>query len=57
VRNEDKGKNEKFDHLWMGPFKINDHCGGNYYFLEGLYGECFGWGFLNDGFLKIYLTK
>jgi TolA-binding protein len=23
ARNEDKGKHEKFDHLWMGPFRIS----------------------------------
>jgi hypothetical protein len=57
TRNEDKGENGKFDHLWMGPFKINDYCGNNAYFLEGLNGECFGWGSVNDRFLKHYLTK
>jgi hypothetical protein len=27
ARNEGKGKNAKFDHLWTGPFIINDHSG------------------------------
>jgi hypothetical protein len=57
ARNEDKGKHGKFDHLWMGPFRISDHCGSNAYFLEGLDGECFGWGPVNGRFLKHYLTK
>jgi hypothetical protein len=57
VRNEDKGKHGKFDHLWTGPFIFNDHCRGNAYFIEGLDGECFGWGPVNGRLLKHYLTK
>jgi hypothetical protein len=57
TRNEDKGKHGKFDHLWTGPFKINTYCGNNAYFLEGLNGECLGWGPVNDRFLKHYLMK
>jgi hypothetical protein len=57
ARNEDKGKHRKFDHLWTSPFRINAYCGNNAYFLEGLDGECLGWGPVNDRFLKHYLTK
>jgi hypothetical protein len=57
ARNEDKGKHEKFDNLWMGPFKIGAHRGNNAYFLEELNGECVGWGPVNDRFLKHYLMK
>jgi hypothetical protein len=57
ARSEDKGKHEKFDHLWMGSFKINAYCGGNTYFLEGSNGECLGWAPVNDRFLKNYLMK
>jgi len=55
--NEDKGNHIKFDHLWRGLFRINDHCRSNVYFLKGLDGECFGWGLANDRFLKHYLMK
>jgi hypothetical protein len=55
VRNEDKGKKRKFNHLWTGPFKINTYCNNNSYFLEGLNEECLGWGPVNGRFLKHYL--
>jgi hypothetical protein len=32
-RNEDKGKHGKFDHIWMGPFKIVTCYGVNAYLL------------------------
>jgi hypothetical protein len=57
VRNEDKGKHGKFNHLCIGPFKINTYCEKNAYFLEGLNGECLGWGPVNNMFFKHYLTK
>jgi hypothetical protein len=34
ARNEDKGKHRKFDHIWMGPFRINAYRGNTAYFLE-----------------------
>jgi hypothetical protein len=57
ARNEGKGKHEKFDNLWTRPFKINAYYRDNAYFLEGLDGECLGWGPVNNRFLKHYLTK
>jgi hypothetical protein len=33
VRNEDKGKHGKFDHLWLGPFRIVSYHGKNAYLL------------------------
>jgi hypothetical protein len=33
------------------------YTGDNAYFLEGLDGECLGWGPVNDRFLKHYLMK
>jgi hypothetical protein len=57
ARNEGKGKHAKFDHLWTGPFRICDHSGKNAYFLEGLDGESFDWGPVNDRFLKHYLME
>jgi hypothetical protein len=57
ARNEDKGKHGKFDHIWMGPFRISVYHGNNAYFLEELNGECVGWGPVNDRFLKHYLVQ
>ena len=33
ARNEDKGKHGKFDHHWLGPFKIAMYHGNNEYLL------------------------
>ena len=33
ARNEDKGKHGKFDHLWLGPFRIVSYHGKNAYLL------------------------
>jgi hypothetical protein len=52
VRNEDKGKHKKFDHLWIGPLRIDMYCENNAYFLEGINGECLGWGPVNGRFLN-----
>jgi hypothetical protein len=54
VRNKDKRKHEKFDHLWTVPYKIDMYYGDNAYFLKGLDGECLGWGPVNGKFLKHY---
>jgi hypothetical protein len=55
ARNEDKGKQRKFYHLWMGPYKVGAYYEDNAYFLKGLDGECLGWGPVNGKFLKCYL--
>jgi hypothetical protein len=34
AKNEDKGKHEKSDHLWLGPFKIATYHGNNSYLLR-----------------------
>jgi hypothetical protein len=54
TRNEGKGKHAKFDHLWTSMFRICNHSGKHYYFLEGLDEESFYWGLLNGRFLKHY---
>ena len=33
VRNEDKGKHGKFDHIWKGPYKIEAYHGNNTFIL------------------------
>jgi hypothetical protein len=56
ARNEDKGRHGKFDHLWMGPFRIVVYHGNNAYFLQELNGELTGGGPVNGRFLKHYLV-
>jgi hypothetical protein len=36
ARNEDKGKHGKFDHLWMGPFRIVAYHGKMLIFYKRL---------------------
>jgi hypothetical protein len=55
VRNEDKGKHGKFDHLWLGPFKIETYCGSNSYLLQKNNGDIIGGGPVNGRFLKHYI--
>jgi len=38
ARNEDKGKHGKFDHLWMGPFRIVTYHENNAYLLQKING-------------------
>jgi hypothetical protein len=52
--NEDKGKHGKFDHLWLGPFKIATYRGSNAYILQESNGDVVGGGLINDRFLKRY---
>jgi hypothetical protein len=54
ARNEDKGKHGKFDHLWLGQFKIVAYYGRNAYFLKENNGELVGGGPVNGKFLKHY---
>jgi len=39
VRNEDIRKHGKFDHVWLGPFKIVAYHGNNSYLLQELNGD------------------
>jgi hypothetical protein len=55
ARKEDKGKHEKFDHLWLGPFKIIAYCGSNNYILQKSNGDLVGGGPMNGKFLKHYV--
>jgi hypothetical protein len=56
ARNEDKGKHGKFDHLWLGPFKIAAYRGSNAYLLQESNGELIGGGPVNGKFLKNYIV-
>jgi len=55
-RNEDKGRHKKFDHFWMGPFRIVAYHRNNAYSLKELNGEIIGGGPVNGRFLKHYLV-
>lgn len=39
VRRVEKGKNEKFDPLWFGPFRVVEVRGNNTFSLENLEGD------------------
>ena len=55
-RREDKGKNGKFENLWLGPYSIHSATGNNAYFLQELNGaELFG-GPVNGRILKHYFS-
>jgi hypothetical protein len=56
ARNEDRGKHGKFDHLWLGPFKIVAYHGNNAYLLQEHNGDLVGGGPVNGRFLKHYLS-
>lgn len=43
ARNKDKGKHDKFENLWKGPFKIATYQGKNALLLKEMDGEdCLG---------------
>ena len=54
TRREDKGKHDKFDPLWYGPFKINEVRMNNTFMLENLEGEVLDM-LVNGQYLKHYL--
>ena len=54
ARHEDKGKHDKFDHLWKGPYLIAEDHGNNFYSLQGFDGDPFLDGLVNGRFLKHY---
>jgi len=54
-KNEDKGKNGKFDSLWKGPYIIKAFRGNNTFFLKDREGTNLPRGPLNGRMLKHYL--
>ena len=52
---QDKGKHEKFDSLWIGPFVIARVHQNNTFKLQSLEGEEVFDGPVNGWFLKLYL--
>jgi transposase InsO family protein len=57
VRNEDKGKHGKFDHLWTRPFRISVYYKKNAYLLEEINEESTSGGPVNGRFLKHYMVQ
>ena len=53
-RNEDKGKHEKFDSLWKGPYTIQAFKGNNAFFLKNNDGTDLPGGLVNGRMLKHY---
>ena len=52
---EDKGKHDKFDHLWVGPYIIVAHRGNNAFILQYQDGSHYEGGLVNGILLKHYL--
>jgi hypothetical protein len=55
ANNEERGKHGKFDHLWLGPFKIVAYHGNNVYLIQECNGDIVGGGPMNSMFLKHYI--
>jgi hypothetical protein len=53
---QEKGKHEKFDALWTGPFVIAEVQQNNTFVLQTLSGEPVSGGPFNGRFLKIYFS-
>ena len=51
---QDKGKHEKFDSLWIGPFVIDQVYENNTFKLQNLEGEEVIDGPMNGRFFKLY---
>jgi len=49
---QDRGKHNKFDSLWIGPFKIYEVFSNDTYKLQDLEGEAVFNGLVNGHFLK-----
>eukprot|EP00253_Pinus_taeda_P025418 PITA_25418 len=54
ARNEEKGKHDKFENLWKGPFKIAAYRGQNAFLMKEISGEDCPGGLINGRLLKQY---
>jgi hypothetical protein len=54
ARKEDSRKNDKFDHIWYGPFKVSSSEGKNSFLLEKLDGKILN-APVNGHFLNHYM--
>jgi hypothetical protein len=55
ARNEEKGKNGKFDNLWTGPYMIQDFRGKNAFFLNNANGSDLPGTLVSGRMLKHYV--
>jgi hypothetical protein len=53
---QDKGKHDKFEALWMGPFKISNVFSNNTFKLQNMENEEVFCGPVNGHFLKTYFS-
>jgi hypothetical protein len=53
---KDKGKHDKFEYLWMGPFKIFEVFSNNTFKLQNMENEEVFGGPVNGHFLKKYFS-
>ena len=53
---QDKGKHNKLDSLWTGPFMITQVQNNNTFMLQSLGGEEMFGGLVNEQFLKLYFV-
>jgi len=54
ARNDDKGKHNKFEKLWKGPYRNVAYRGKNSFLLKEMNGEDFPGGPVNGWLLKWY---
>ena len=53
---QEKGKHNKFDALWVGPFVITTVQQNNTFVLQNIAGEELAGGPFNERFLKTYFS-
>ena len=56
VRRQDRGKHDKFDNLWFGPFKVSAVLHNNTFLLENLNDNHSVGGPVNGRFLKHFFV-
>ena len=56
-KKEEKGKHDKFENLWKGPYIIHSIRGHNAFFLQELNGEDLFGGLVNGRMLKHYFCQ
>ena len=56
-KREEKGKHEKFDFLWKGPYVIYGYKGNNVFFIRNLDGTDIPEGQVNGRMLKHYYSS
>ena len=57
AKREEKGKHEKFDNLWFGPFRIVEVLENNTFILRGIDSDESIGSPVNGWFLKLFFTN